>query len=44
MKASRFNDVQITLGFIQPGKPQQNGLNGKFGNEFLNRHLFRTLG
>ena len=40
-------DVQITLGFIQPGKPQQNAfvesLNGKFRNECLNRHWFRTL-
>ena len=37
----------ITLGFIQPGKPTQNAfvesLNGKFRNECLNRHWFRTL-
>ena len=37
----------VTLGFIQPGKPTQNAfvesLNGKFRNECLNRHWFRTL-
>lgn len=37
----------IKLGFIQPGKPTQNAfvesLNGKFRNECLNRHWFRTL-
>lgn len=35
------------LGFIQPGKPMQNAfvesLNGKFRNECLNRHWFRTM-
>lgn len=38
---------QIKLGFIQPGKPTQNAfvesLNGKFRNECLNQHWFRTL-
>lgn len=37
----------VVLGFIQPGKPTQNAfvesLNGKFRNECLNRHWFRTL-
>ena len=37
----------VKLGFIQPGKPTQNAfvesLNGKFRNECLNRHWFRTL-
>lgn len=37
----------VHLGFIQPGKPTQNAfvesLNGKFRNECLNRHWFRTL-
>jgi len=37
----------VALGFIQPGKPTQNAfvesLNGKFRNECLNRHWFRTL-
>ena len=37
----------VDLGFIQPGKPTQNAfiesLNGKFRNECLNRHWFRTL-
>jgi putative transposase len=37
----------VALGFIQPGKPTQNApvesLNGKFRNECLNRHSFRTL-
>ncbi|WP_238583432.1 IS3 family transposase, partial [Legionella israelensis] len=37
----------VNLGFIQPGKPTQNAfvesLNGKFRNECLNLHWFRTL-
>ena len=37
----------VKLGFIQPGKPTQNAfvesLNGKFRNECLNRHWFRSL-
>ena len=37
----------VNLGFIQPGKPTQNAfvesLNGKFRNECLNQHWFRTL-
>ena len=37
----------VALGFIQPGKPTQNAfvesLNGKFRNECLNLHWFRTL-
>jgi putative transposase len=40
-------ETGITLGFIQPGKPTQNAfvesLNGKFRNECLNQHWFRTL-
>lgn len=40
-------EAGVTLGFIQPGKPTQNAfvesLNGKFRNECLNRHRFRTL-
>lgn len=40
-------DQQIKLSFIQPGKPTQNAfvesLNGKFRNECLNQHWFRTL-
>lgn len=42
---SRERDVK--LGFIQPGKPTQNAfiesLNGKFRNECLNQHWFRSL-
>ena len=42
---SKESDVK--LGFIQPGKPTQNAfvesLNGKFRNECLNQHWFRTL-
>ena len=38
---------QVELCFIQPGKPTQNAfvesLNGKFRNECLNQHWFRTL-
>ena len=37
----------VKLGFIQPGKPTQNAfvesLNGKFRNECLNRHSFRSM-
>ena len=40
-------EAGIGLGFIQPGKPTQNAfvesLNGKFRNECLNRHWFRTM-
>lgn len=38
---------QVELAFIQPGKPTQNAfvesLNGKFRNECLNQHWFRSL-
>ena len=38
---------QLKLSFIQPEKPTQNtfveSLNGKFRNECLNQHWFRTL-
>ena len=37
----------VNLGFIQPGMPTQNAfvesLNGKFRNECLNQHWFRTM-
>jgi len=40
-------ETSVTLGFIQPGKPTQNAfvesLNGKFRNECLNLHWFRSL-
>ena len=40
-------EQQVKLHFIQPGKPTQNAfvesLNGKFRNECLNQHWFRTL-
>ena len=40
-------DTGIKLGFIQPGKPTQNAfvesLNGKFRNECLNQHWFRSI-
>lgn len=40
-------DHQVTLAFIQPGKPMQNGyverLNGSFRQEVLNAYVFRTL-
>ena len=40
--------TNIKLGFIQPGKATQNAfvesLNGKFRNECLNQHWFRSLG
>lgn len=40
-------EASVELGFIQPGKPTQNAfvesLNGKFRNECLNQHWFRTL-
>ena len=39
--------VSVRLAFIQPGKPTQNAfvesLNGKFRNECLNQHWFRSL-
>lgn len=39
-------ETSVQLGFIQPGKPMQNAfvesLNGKFRNECLNQHWFRT--
>ena len=40
-------ETSVQLGFIQLGKPTQNAvvesLNGKFRNEYLNQHCFRTL-
>ena len=40
-------ESHVKLSFIQPGKPTQNAfiesLNGKFKNECLNQHWFRTL-
>ena len=40
-------ESHVKLSFIQPGKPIQNAfiesLNGKFRNECLNQHWFRTL-
>ncbi len=40
-------DTGVKLGFIQPGKPTQNAfiesLNGKFRNECLNQHWFRSI-
>ena len=40
-------ETGVELGFVQPGKPTQNAfvesLNGKFRNECLNQHWFRTL-
>jgi putative transposase len=40
-------ESNVKLQFIQPGKPTQNAfvesLNGKFRNECLNQHWFRTL-
>ena len=40
-------ESKLKPGFIQPGKPTQNtfveSLNGKFRNECLNRHWFRTV-
>ncbi len=40
-------ESQVELRFIQPGKPTQNAfvesLNGKFRNECLNQHWFRTM-
>lgn len=38
---------EVTLNYIQPGKPQQNGFierfNGSFRREFLNAYLFESL-
>lgn len=48
-KAMHFwsQDTGVKLGFIQPGKPTQNAfvesLNGKFRNECLNQHWFRSI-
>ena len=40
-------ETDTTLNFIQSGKPTQNAfvesLNGKFRNEYLNRHWFRGV-
>ena len=40
-------EKQTSLSFIQPGKPTQNAfvesLNGKFRNECLNLHWFKTI-
>ena len=40
-------ESSVKLSFIQPGKPTQNAfvenLNGKFRNECLNQHWFRSL-
>src|SRR5690625_5188156 len=40
-------EQEVSLSFIQPGKPAQNAfvesLNGKFRNECLNQDWFRTL-
>lgn len=40
-------ESRVTLGFIQPGKPTQNAfvesVNGKFRNECLNLHWFRSI-
>jgi len=40
-------ESRVGLGFIQPGKPTQNAfvesVNGKFRNECLNLHWFRTI-
>ncbi len=43
----RSKETGVTLGFIQPRKPTQNAfvvslMNGKFRNECLNQHWFRT--
>lgn len=48
-KAVHFwsQDTGVKLGLIQPGKPTQNAfvesLNGKFRNECLNQHWFRSI-
>jgi len=40
-------EKSVKLGFIQPGKSRQNAfienLNGKFRNECLNQHWFKSL-
>jgi putative transposase len=42
-----YNETGVSLNFIQPNKPTKNAfvesLNGKFRNECLNQHLFRTM-
>lgn len=42
-----IKEAGVKLGFIQPDKPTQNAfvesLNGKFRNECLNQHWFRTM-
>ena len=42
-----IKETKVKLSFIQPGKPTQNAfcesLNGKFRNECLNQHWFRSL-
>lgn len=44
----RAEEQAVKLGFIQPDKPAQiafiESLDGKFRNECLNRHWFRSLG
>ena len=41
------DENEVRQAFIQPGKPTQNAfvesLNGKFRNECLNQHWFRSL-
>ena len=41
-------EKKVKLSFVQPGKPTHNAvcesLNGKFRNEYLNQHWFRSLG
>jgi putative transposase len=46
MKKNKFSQEQI-VGFLQPGKPMQNGhiesMNGRIRDECLNREEFRSL-